>query len=157
MDLRDYTEQDAVGLALLIRTGDVTAAEVGDAARRAIEAVEPALSATVGDLLDPPLDAATDGPLAGVPTAMKEVAPHLAGQVSAVGSRWAGNGITGTADTELGSRIRASGLRVIARSRSPEFAFNVTTEPIAHGPTSNPWNLDYSVGGSSGGSAALVA
>lgn len=157
MDLRDYTEQDAVGLALLIRAGEVTAAEVDDAARRAIEAVEPTLTATVGDLVDPPLDADANGPFAGVPTAMKEVAPHFAGQVSALGSRWAGEGITGAIDTDLGSRIRASGLRVIARSRSPEFAFNVTTEPLAHGPTHNPWSLEHSVGGSSGGSAALVA
>ena len=100
---------------------------------------------------------ATKAPLAGVPFAMKEVAPHLKGQVSQLGSRWASGGLTGAADTHLGQRIRAAGLRVIARTRAPEFAFNATTEPVAHGPTRNPWDLERSVGGSSGGAAALVA
>jgi amidase len=157
MDLRDYAAQDAVGLATLVRSGDVSAGEVEDAARRAIAAVDGELGATVGGLLDQALDATADGPFAGVPFAMKEVAPHLQGQVSQLGSRWPGDGITGVADTHLGQRIRAAGLRVVARTRAPEFAFNATTEPVAHGPTRNPWNLERSAGGSSGGAAALVA
>lgn len=157
MDLRDYAACDAVGLAALVRGREVSAAEVEDAARRAIGAVDPVLGATVGRLLEPALDASDDGPLAGVPFAMKEVAPHLKGQLTQFGSRWAGAGVTGAADTHLGERIRAAGLRVVARTRAPEFAFNVTTEPVAHGPTRNPWDLERSVGGSSGGAAALVA
>lgn len=157
MELREYAEQDAVGLAGLIRAREVTATEVEAAARRAIAMVEPQLDATIGGLYEQALDASADGPFAGVPFAMKEVAPHLAGQVTQLGSRWAGSGITGAADTHLGQRIRSAGLRVLARTRSPEFAFNATTEPLAHGPTRNPWDLGRSVGGSSGGSAALVA
>jgi amidase len=157
MDLRDYAAHDAVGLAALVRSGAVSIAEVEDAARRAICAVDPQLDATVGPLLEPALEASDEGPLAGVPFAMKDVAPHLKGQVSQLGSRWTGDGIAGAADTHLGRRMRAAGLRVIARTRSPEFAFNATTEPIAHGPTRSPWNPERSVGGSSGGAAALVA
>jgi amidase len=157
MDLREYAAEDAVGLAALVRNGDVSAGEVEDAARRAIAAVDHELGATVGDLLDPPLDADAGGPFAGVPFAMKEVAPHLQGQVSQLGSRWPGDGVTGATDTHLGQRIRAAGLRVVARTRAPEFAFNATTEPVAHGPTRNPWDLERSAGGSSGGAAALVA
>ena len=157
MDLRDYAAYDAVGLATLVRSGQVSAAEVEDAARQAIGAVDTALGATVGPLLEPALEASDEGPLAGVPFAMKEVAPHLQGQVTQLGSRWAGDGITGAADTHFGQRMRAAGLRVVARTRAPEFAFNATTEPVAHGPTRNPWHLDRSVGGSSGGAAALVA
>jgi amidase len=157
VDPRDYVTSDAVGLAALVRSREVSAAEVVDAARRAIGAVDPALDATVGGLLEPALEASDNGPLAGVPFAMKEVAPHLAGQVSQLGSRWAEGGVTGAADTHFGQRLRAAGLRVIARTRAPEFAFNVTTEPVAHGPTRNPWDLGRSVGGSSGGAAALVA
>ncbi len=157
MQLGDYAACDGVGLALLVRTGEVSAAEVEDAARRAIAQLEPALGATVGELLEPALEASGDGPLAGVPFALKEVAPHLQGQVTQLGSRWAGDGIAGVADTHFGRRVRAAGLRVIARTRAPEFAFNVTTEPVAHGPTRNPWDLERSVGGSSGGAAALVA
>jgi amidase len=157
VELRDYAAQDAVGLAALVRSGEVSAAEVEETARRAIEAVEPTLDATVGGLLETALGDGRSGPFAGVPFAMKEVAPHLRGQVSQLGSRWSGDGVTAAADTHLGDRIRAAGLRVIARTRAPEMAFNATTEPVAHGPTRNPWNLEHSVGGSSGGAAALVA
>lgn len=157
MDVRDYAACDAVGLAALVRAREVSAAEVEDVSRRAIAAVEPTLGATVGQLLDPALEASDVGPFGGVPFAMKEVGPHLQGQVTQFGSRWAGDGVTGATDTHFGQRIRAAGLRVVARTRAPEFAFNATTEPIAHGPTRNPWDLERSVGGSSGGAAALVA
>jgi amidase len=157
MDLADYAECDAVGLAGLVRAGEVSADEVEETARRAIADVDPMLHATVGDLLEPALEAAADGPLSGVPFALNEVAPHLHGQISQLGSRWTANGITGAADTFLGQRIRGAGLRVVARTRSPEFAFNATTEPVVHGPTSSPWDPERSVGGSSGGAAALVA
>jgi amidase len=157
MDLAEFAECDAVGLAALLRAGEVSADEVENAARSAIAEVDLTLHATVGDLLEPPLEAAADGPLGGVPFALKEVAPHLEGQVSQLGCRWTANGIKGAADTYLGQRIRAAGLRVIARTRSPEFAFNATTEPLAHGPTRSPWDLERSAGGSSGGAAALVA
>ena len=157
MLLRDYAACDAVGLATLVRRGEVSGAEVEDAARRAIGQVDPALGATVGKPLESALEADDEGPLAGVPFALKEVAPHLKGQISQLGSRWPGDGVTGTADTDFGDRVRAAGLRVIARTRAPEFAFNATTEPVAHGPTRNPWDLEHSVGGSSGGAAALVA
>jgi amidase len=157
MELRDYAAHDAVGLAALVRAGQVSGAEVGDAARRAIEAVEPALEATVGQLLEPALETSDASSFAGVPFALKDAAPHLKGQVTQLGSRWTGSGVTGAADTHFGQRLRAAGLRVIARTRSPELAFNATTEPLAHGPTRNPWGLERSVGGSSGGAAALVA
>ena len=157
MELREYAAQDAVGLSALVRNGDVSAAEVETTARRAIEAVEPQLSATVGELSEPAFPASDDGPFAGVPFALKEVAPHAEGQRTQLGSRLSGDGIVGAADTHLMQRFRAAGLRVLARTRSPEFAFNATTEPLVHGPTRSPWDLERSVGGSSGGAAALVA
>lgn len=157
MELRDYTGHGAAGLAELVRAGEVTAREVEETARRAIEAVESALHATVGDLLEPADGGFGDGPLAGVPFARKDVAPHLKGQIVQYGSRWTGDGLRVAHDSYLGQRFRAAGLRVIARSRSPEFAFNATTEPKAHGPTHNPWDVTRSAGGSSGGAAALVA
>ncbi|MEZ5099958.1 MAG: hypothetical protein R3C15_09220 [Thermoleophilia bacterium] len=60
MEIRDCAAQDAVGLAELLRTRQVSATEVEDVARRAIEAVEPQLSATVGPLLDAPLESSDD-------------------------------------------------------------------------------------------------
>jgi amidase len=157
MELEEYAGQDGVGLAALVRDGEVSAAELEDAARRAIAAVEPSIQATVGELYDSAFEASSEGPFAGLPMLMKDVAPHLEGQIVQAGSRWTGDGIRCPADTHLGRRIRAAGFRVIGRTRSPEFAFNATTEPIAHGPTRNPWDLERSAGGSSGGAAALVA
>jgi aspartyl-tRNA(Asn)/glutamyl-tRNA(Gln) amidotransferase subunit A len=157
MELEEYAGQDGVGLAALVRDGEVSAAELEDAARRAIAAVEPSIQATVGELYDSAFEASSEGPFAGLPMLMKDVAPHLEGQIVQAGSRWTGDGIRCPADTHLGRRIRAAGFRVIGRTRSPEFAFNATTEPIAHGPTRNPWDLERTPGGSSGGSAAAVA
>ena len=157
MELRDYAVQDAVGLADLVRNGEVSAKEVDDAARRAIESVDSELNATVGDLYEQTFDASPDGPFGGVPFALKEVAPHAEGQRTQLGSRLAGDGVVGPADTHLMTRFRAAGLGVLGRTRSPEFAFNATTEPLVHGPTRSPWDLERSVGGSSGGAGALVA
>jgi amidase len=157
MEVEQYAAHDGVALAALVRDGEVSAAEVEEAARRAIAAVEPALHATVGELYDEAFEASTEGPFAGLPMLMKDVAPHLEGQIVQGGSRWTGDGVRCPADTHLGGRIRAAGFRVIGRTRAPEFAFNATTEPTVHGPTCNPWDLERSVGGSSGGAAALVA
>jgi amidase len=157
MELHEYAAQDAVGLAELIRSGEIAAEEAEEAGRRAIAEVEPTLHATVGDLAETAPEASSDGAFAGVPFALKDVGPHLEGQIVQAGSRWTGDGVRSPADTHLGKRFRAAGLRMIARTRAPEFAFNATTEPIAHGPTLNPWDLERSVGGSSGGAAALVA
>ena len=109
MELREYAAQDAVGLSALVRNGDVSAAEVETTARRAIEAVEPQLSATVGELSEPAFPASDDGPFAGVPFALKEVAPHAEGQRTQLGSRLSGDGIVGAADTHLMQRFRAAG------------------------------------------------
>lgn len=157
MELRDYAARDAVGLAELVRQGAVSVEEVDGAARRAIASVDSQLHATVGELYESTFDADSDGVFGGVPFALKEVAPHAEGQRTQLGSRLAGDGVLGGADTHLMTRFRAAGLRVLGRTRSPEFAFNATTEPLAHGPTHSPWDLERSSGGSSGGAAALVA
>ena len=153
---RDYADQDGVGLAALVRAGEVTADEVEEATRRAIEAVEAALHATVGELLDCPPGPDGHGPLAGVPFGLKDTAPHLEGQVVQLA---AAGPVTVSGSLRTRTSGGASGPPVSGPSPGPrpEFAFNATTEPIAHGPTHNPWDLARSVGGSSGGSAALVA
>jgi len=157
MEFLDYSEYDAVGLAQLIASRQVSAAEVQQVARQAIEAVNPQLNALVGPLFDKPLPYATDGPFAGVAFLIKDLALHAQGVPTSLGSRLTGEGIVFPHDTDLMARFKQAGLATLGRTASPEFGFNASTEPIANGPTRNPWAPSRSSGGSSGGSAALVA
>lgn len=156
MKASEYAAFDASALAGLISGGDVSAAEVQAAARSAIELVNPALNAVVGPLLDHPVGAVTDGPFAGVPFAIKDLVCHAAGVPQESGSELC-RGFTPAFDTDLMSRWRGAGLAVLARTATPEFGLSLCTESRANGATHNPWDLSRSPGGSSGGSAALVA
>ena len=157
MNLSDYIEYDAIGLAQLITSGQVSAHDVQQVACQAIEAVNPALNALVGELFDEPLPYATHGPFAGVPFAIKDLVLHAQGVPTRLGSRLAGPGVPFPYDTDLMTRFKQAGLATLGRTSSPEFGFNASTEPLSNGPTRNPWDTSRSSGGSSGGSAALVA
>src|SRR5581483_4204968 len=82
---------------------------------------------------------------------------HAAGVPTFSGSRLSGKGVTFAYDTELMERFRAAGLAVLGRTTTPEFGFDASTEPVANGPTHNPWDTERTSGGSSGGSSVLVA
>jgi len=157
MNLSEYIEYDAVGLAQLISSGQASAHEVQQAARQAIEAVNPALNALVGELFDEPLPYAASGSFAGVPFAIKDLVLHAQGVPTRLGSRLAGQGVPFPYDTALMTRFKQVGLATLGRTSCPEFGFNASTEPLSNGPTVNPWDTSRSSGGSSGGSAALVA
>ena len=64
---------------------------------------------------------------------------------------------TAESDTYLAQKFRRAGFVFVGKTNTPELATSVTTEPLAYGPTRNPWNVAHSTGGSSGGSAAAVA
>ena len=157
MHFSEYSEYDAIGLAQLIKSGQVSVQELQQLARQAILAVNPALNALVGELFEEPLPSSTTGPFAGVPFVIKDFSIHAAGVKVGLGTRLTGEGIVYPHDTELMTRFKQAGLVTLGRTATPEFAFNVTTEPVSNGPTRNPWNRSRSTGGSSGGSAALVA
>ncbi|MBO3752818.1 amidase [Streptosporangiaceae bacterium NEAU-GS5] len=156
MELYEYAEQDAVGLRELIRGGEVSAAEVEAVARHAIEAVNDDLNALALPLFEPGLDHEPDGPFGGVPFVIKDSGPFARGVPFALGSRSVKNAVAMT-DQELMARFRAAGLVALGQTIAPEFGLSFSTEPVKHGPVRNPWALDRGVGGSSGGSAALVA
>ncbi|MBL5973709.1 MAG: amidase [Candidatus Leucobacter sulfamidivorax] len=157
MRIDEYTEHDATALAELIRAGEVSAEEVQDAAARALDEVEPELSAIVGERYERPLDHAADGVFAGVPFAIKDLVLHADGVPTRNGTRMLGEGVV-LGESALMTRFRKAGLAAMATTRTPEFGFNATTEAVAYGaPTKNPWDTTRSPGGSSGGSAALVA
>jgi amidase len=157
MKLSEYIEYDAVGLAQLITSGQVSAQEVQQVARQAIASVNPELNALVGDLFDEPLPYATDGPFSGVPFAIKDLGIHAQGVPTRMGSRLTDQGIPFPNDTDLMTRFKQAGLATLGRTSCPEFGINASAESLANGPTRNPWNTALTTGGSSAGSSALVA
>ncbi|MGV9300809.1 amidase [Amycolatopsis sp. NPDC003676] len=154
--ISEYTSCDAVALADLIARGEATAAEVADAAARAVEAVNPQINAVVETW--PPEDTPAPGsaPLAGVPFLIKDLGVAMAGKRSELGSRLAAGSVS-PEDSYLMRRFRQAGLVTVGRTTTPEMAYSTTTEPELYGATRNPWSLDRSAGGSSGGSGAAVA
>lgn len=154
MKLDEYAACDGTELRRLIASRELDAEEIRDIALQAIEAVEPRLNATVSGPYED-ASAAEDGPLAGVPFAVKDTLPE-AGRPLGFGTRLL-DGYVARRDATLAERFRAAGLRALVRTATPEFAFNIDTAPVVHGPTLNPWDLTRSPGGSSGGAAALVA
>jgi amidase len=157
VNVNEFVEHDGVGLAGLIRGGQVSAAEAHTAAQEAIEQVNPDINALVGELFDAPLAYNADGPFAGIPFAIKDFALHAQDVPTRLGTRLTGDGIPFPYDTELMRRFRAAGLATLAMTTTPELGFSFSTENIVDGPTRNPWDTTRSAGGSSGGTGALVA
>lgn len=159
MKPQDYAALDGMGLAALIKAGEVTAAEVSRAAAEAIARVNPAVNAVVevyADRLDGPASPG-EGPLAGVPFLIKDVGlGHEAGRLVENGSRLC-KGIRVEGDSFIMGMLRKAGLNTLGRSNAPEFSIAGTTENSLYGNTSTPWALGFSSGGSSGGAAAAVA
>src|SRR3954454_11593213 len=154
--LDEYAAYDAIGLRELIAAGEVTAAEVEAAARRALDAADARVNGLATPPFAPALEHADDGPLSGVPFLIKDFGPMARGVRFFCGSRGV-PGVRPDHDSDLMIRVRAAGLATLGLTTAPERGVSVTTEPLRTGPTRNPWNPERSVGGSSGGSAALVA
>jgi amidase len=154
---------DATAQAELVRSGEVTPAELVEAARTRIEAVNPQLNAVIHDLAGSAAEAAAsadlpDGPFRGVPFLVKDAVCHTAGDPYHCGMQFLKDRHwTAETDAYLARKLRRAGFVFVGKTNTPELATSVTTEPLAYGPTRNPWNLGHSTGGSSGGSAAAVA
>lgn len=157
-------QQDAVGLAELIRQGDISAAELTQAAIDRIEAVNPQLGAVIHTSFDKAQAEAQspklpDGPFSGVPFLLKDLwAADSAGDPNYLGTRGLRESpYVPDADSNIVSLYRQAGFIILGRTNTPEFGLMPTTEPLAFGPTRNPHNRDFGAGGSSGGAAAAVA
>ena len=155
-----YDELDGLGLAAAIRSGEVTTAEAVDAAITRIEAIDPIVNAMVAERFDAArVEAAArlpDGPFTGVPYLVKALNANVDGLPTSRGSRlWADD--VAVADSLAVARARAAGVVVLGMTNTPELGKNGSTEPLHHGPTRNPHDLNRSAGGSSGGSAAAIA
>jgi amidase len=156
----EYQGYDGLGLAELVRTKQVTARELVEAALERLDAVNPSINAVI-HRMDAAARSDADrsnglGPFVGVPFLVKDLIQLVTGQPFRAGSRFL-EGFVPDHDTELMTRFRQAGLITIGKTNTPEFGLTPYTEPTAFGPTRNPWHLDRTPGGSSGGSAAAVA
>ncbi|MEM8950820.1 MAG: amidase [Pseudomonadota bacterium] len=152
--------QDGLGLGVQVRSGEISALELLEAAIARTEAVNPSLNAVVTKVYDQALVAAKHakptGAFAGVPFLLKDLGGALGGVPFTGGSRLFKDACP-PADSVLVQRYKAAGLIPFGRTNTPEFGLNASTEPVLFGPTRNPWDLTKTPGGSSGGSAAAVA
>ncbi len=151
--------RDGIAIALAIANGEISRQEAVAAAIGRLQSVNPELNALACERYSgAKIDAAAPAPttlLAGVPTLLKDNV-DIAGLPTRHGSRAVASGAR-TEDSAVTTQLRATGLIPIAKTRLPEFGLTATTEFSRSPPTRNPWNTEYSCGGSSGGSAALVA
>jgi amidase len=159
----DFEWTDATEQATAVRDGDVTPTELLEAALARIEARNPTLNAVIHDLSEKARAAAADpalpnGPFRGVPFLLKDAVAHSAGDPYHCGMQVLKDaGWTEPNDTWLVERFRAAGFVICGKTNLPELASSITTEPLAYGPTRNPWDVSRSPGGSSGGAGAAVA
>ena len=157
--------QSAVGLSSAISQGTLSAAELMQSTLARIEAVNPAVNAIVS--LRPPEELMAEaraadkipqdrrGPLFGLPIAIKDLA-NAKGLATTYGSPiFAGQ--TAEKDDLVVGRIRAAGAIVIGKSNTPEMGLGSHTFNPVFGPTRNPYDLNRSAGGSSGGAAVALA
>jgi Asp-tRNA(Asn)/Glu-tRNA(Gln) amidotransferase A subunit family amidase len=154
-----YGAYDALGLAELVRSKEVTPEELLEAAIARIERVNPKINAVVTKMYDEAratIASVPEGPFTGVPFLLKDLGPAYAGVRNTSGSRMFAEYVPDY-DSELTVRYKRAGLVVAGRTNTPEFGLNVTTESQLLGPARNPWNLEHSTGGSSGGTAAAIA
>ncbi len=176
----DRRFDDATALAQAFAAGEADPTEAMQAALERMERLNPALNAVIhprperalaeaeasaqrwsrrrggGDGLD---DMSGVGvPFDGVPMAIKDLGCEQAGEFHHAGAHFLVElGWRGSLDSHLYRLLSGAGLISVGRTNTPEFGTTITTEPDAYGPTANPWSLDRSPGGSSGGSAAAVA
>ncbi len=156
----EWFAKDGLGLAELVRSGEATAEELAAQAVEGIALTNPQVSGVVEVFDDAVADASAngtdpDGVFAGLPFALKDLGPTLAGRLQEQGSLFM-QGNRASADSFLASKMKRAGLNVIARTTTPEFGCCSSAENPALYVTRNPWNLDYTSCGSSAGSAVMV-
>ncbi len=164
MDATDLAYAGAAEQARLIRDGEVTSREVVAATLDRIERLQPTLNAfrivfaeralAEADQADARRASGQDRPLLGVPVAIKDDT-DIAGETTAWGT--AANDVVKRTDSDVVARLREAGAVLIGKTNVPELTIFPFTETLRFGATRNPWNTDYTTGGSSGGSGAAVA
>jgi Asp-tRNA(Asn)/Glu-tRNA(Gln) amidotransferase A subunit family amidase len=156
----EYENYDALGLAELVRQGAVSASELLEAAIERIEARDGEIGAVVIRMYDQARAAIAaglpSGPFTGVPFSLKDLSVFYTGVPTTAACRLFTDFIPDH-DSTVVARFKHAGLVILAKTKTPEFALSLTTEPVLYGPTRNPLSPAHSPGGSSGGAAAAVA
>jgi amidase len=151
---------DATELAKLIRKKEIQPLELIELTIERIERINPKLNAVITPMYDEARKAIRgpipDGPFAGVPFLIKDLVATYKGVRTTFGTKNMQHNVAGY-DSELVSRYKKSGLIAVGKTNTPELGLLPTTESQLLGPCRNPWNLERTPGGSSGGSAAAVA
>jgi len=159
-DFKDFDQYDALGLAELVRQGQVTPIELCEEVINRIERLNPKINAVVTRIFHQGRRAAQEslpeGPFAGVPFLIKDLSYDYAGVPTTNGSK-ARKDYVPDHDSEMVARFKQAGLVILGKTNTPEFGLMGVTEPELFGPCRNPWNIEHTPGGSSGGSAAAVA
>jgi amidase len=159
VDLDQYLTSDATTLARLVAEKEVTATELLALARQRADQVNPKLNAIVRPLTEVADSRATgslEGPFAGVPFLVKDLDQEYAGFPTTKGSRSLEREVA-TEHALVTQRFLDAGLVIFGKTNTPEFGAKGITEDAFLGTARNPWNIDHTPGGSSGGSGAAVA
>jgi amidase len=146
---------DAVALAARVASGEASPAELATAARRRATGVADRLGAVAHHARRPRRTTNPASELDGVPTYVKDTT-DVAGMPTNHGTA-AFAAVPARRDGAYTRQFLSTGMTVLGKSRMPEFGFNASTEFETEEPARNPWNPTCSIGGSSGGAAALVA
>lgn len=159
MDRDEYLTHDALSLASLVASKKVSPGALLRAAMAQRDRVNPKINAVIHHF-DEAAARRAEGPVegrfGGVPFLVKDLDGALGGAPLCMGSRSLEHFVA-PEDSTLFSRYRRAGLNIFGKTNTPEFGILAMTEPALFGPTRNPWHLDHSPCGSSGGSAAAVA
>jgi amidase len=156
-----FASHDALAVGQLVKTGKIGARELLDGTLARLRTLNQSLNAITdfydGPLLEKSVAMAGKGPFEGVSFAVKQLMADCAGTPTTLGSRFFAKQPVAVADSAAVARMRRAGLVIVGRTNTSEFGLAPTTEPAFGGATLNPWRRGLSPGGSSGGSAAVVA
>jgi len=157
---KEYDQYDAMGLAELVKNNEVSAAELLEEAITRTDQVNGEINAVVYKHFEEARTAIDsglpEGPFTGVPFLLKDLHLLLKGTTTSSGSSFFRDQVADH-DSTLVERYKQAGLVIFGKTNSPELGLMPITEPRLFGPTRNPWNLERTPGGSSGGAAAAVA
>ena len=165
LPLSDYIDMDAITLAQGVRNRDFTNTEVTACAIKQAEKLNPTLNAINIECYNSALEQARlfdDNPellnqscVAGLPFLIKDLA-MVKGLPTTYGSQLYKDYLS-PHSSNIVQKYLDAGLVILGKTNTPECGLTLTTEPIANGITRNPWKIDHSTGGSSGGAGAAVA